>query len=202
MDYDRMVSEWGWNPEVFFGLMWPHVQRGQSLLDIGIGTGLSAEPFRKAGMTVHGFDRSTEMLAACARKDIAADLKRHDITKLPWPYQVESFDLALCGGLLHLFGDLLPYLSEAARVMKLGGVAGFAVSRAAPGEVSDPLVGYAKVYDEAGGIDVYKHTDEYALRVFREVGFDLLKRLVFLAFVSPETGAEQFYTLYLVRRAR
>jgi len=46
-DYDRQAKEWGWNPEVFFGLMYQYVEPGQALLDIGIGTASVPSPFTK-----------------------------------------------------------------------------------------------------------------------------------------------------------
>jgi 2-polyprenyl-3-methyl-5-hydroxy-6-metoxy-1,4-benzoquinol methylase len=55
-------------PEVAFGLTYPYVQQGRSILDIGIGTGLGSVLYRKAGLKVYGMDASQEMLDACRSK--------------------------------------------------------------------------------------------------------------------------------------
>jgi len=64
-DYDRKAEQYDWRgPEVAFGLSYAFVSPGQSLLDIGIGTGLSSILFHKARLGVHGMDLSAEMLEA------------------------------------------------------------------------------------------------------------------------------------------
>lgn len=107
-EYDRQAREWGWNPEVFFGMMWKYVQPGESLLDIGIGTGLCSQAFHKAGLRILGFDGAEEMLQICRSKNIAEELRVHDITDMPWPYADNTFDHVLAAGVFHFFGDLRP----------------------------------------------------------------------------------------------
>jgi predicted TPR repeat methyltransferase len=51
-----------------FGMAFEYVAPGERLPDLGIGTGLSSAPFRKAGPEIRGLDGSEEMLAACRRK--------------------------------------------------------------------------------------------------------------------------------------
>jgi predicted TPR repeat methyltransferase len=199
-DYDQKAAEWGWTPGIFFGLMWEYTEPGQTVLDIGIGTGLCAAPFHKAGLIVHGFDGSPEMLAACADKDIAVELKQHDVSERPWPYADRTFHHALCGGVFHFFGDLTPILAETARLLRQGGIFGCTVSTGRPGELRGERFEYEKVRDEASGVDIYEHHHEYVVRVLEETGFALLARLVFLASISPETSQEQYQTLYVARK--
>lgn len=49
-------------------MAYEQIQPGQSILDIGIGTGLRSILFRKAGLTVHGMETSQDMLEACRTK--------------------------------------------------------------------------------------------------------------------------------------
>ena len=48
-DYDFQARQNHWHPEVLFGLCYEYLHSGDRLLDIGIGTGLGAEPFARAG---------------------------------------------------------------------------------------------------------------------------------------------------------
>ena len=67
--YERQVAEQAWHGhEIMFGLMYEYVRPGESLLDIGIGTGLSSLLFHKTGLRVSGFDNSTDMLKGCEPK--------------------------------------------------------------------------------------------------------------------------------------
>ena len=82
--YDSKAEEYNWRgPEVVFGLSYSFVNPGESVLDIGIGTGLGSALFHKAGLHVYGMDVSTEMLDACRSKGFATDLKKHDLGSTP-----------------------------------------------------------------------------------------------------------------------
>jgi ubiquinone/menaquinone biosynthesis C-methylase UbiE len=60
-DYDESARSMHWHgPEVLFGLMYEYLKKGQSLLDVGIGTGLSARFFYQAGLQIYGVDGSAE----------------------------------------------------------------------------------------------------------------------------------------------
>ena len=53
-EYDMAGKERSWHgPEIIFGLMYDYIAPGESLLDIGIGTGLDAVIFKKAGLQVY-----------------------------------------------------------------------------------------------------------------------------------------------------
>lgn len=98
-DYDSKAEEYNWRgPEVAFGLSYSFVNPGESVLDIGIGTGLGSILFHKAGLHVYGMDVSTEMLEASRGKRFATDLKEHDLTVEPYPYDAGSLDHAVCLG--------------------------------------------------------------------------------------------------------
>ena len=99
--YDEEAEASGWyGPEVAFGLAFKHVMPGQSILDIGIGTGLGSVLFRKAGLDVHGMDISSQMLDVSRSKGFGS-LQRHDLRKLPYPYESESMHHAICTGVFN-----------------------------------------------------------------------------------------------------
>lgn len=125
--YDEEAKATGWlGPEVAFELAYEYIKQGQSILDIGIGTGLGSIPFRKAGLKVYGMDFSEKMLDACCRKGFA-DLARHDLTKRPYPYASECLDLS-------------PVFEEIARILRKGGLFVFVVNDRAENEVSEIVV--------------------------------------------------------------
>jgi SAM-dependent methyltransferase len=103
--------------DVLFGLCYECIRPGQRLLDAGIGSGLSAQLFAKAGLEVHGMDFSPAMLAACRAKGFAVDLRLHDLQQAPWPYQASGFDHVACCGVLHFIADVETIFGEAARVL-------------------------------------------------------------------------------------
>lgn len=83
-DYDNQVRASNCLiAEALFGLSFEYLQPGQRLLDLGIGSGLSAILFDKAGLHVYGMDFSPAMLELCRSKGIAIELKRHDLALSP-----------------------------------------------------------------------------------------------------------------------
>ena len=176
--YDAKSDEMGWHvPGVIFGLMYLHLRRGQSLLDIGIGTGLGSVRFHKAGLKVHGLDNSVSMLDRCREKDFAADLVHHDAADVPWPFENEGFHHAVCIGVLHFFGDLQDMFSEVSRLVKPGGIFGFDFFE----HSSEVCKGFRKVqsgvysrYDPHYGGKVYRHKESYIFNLLAQTGFTVL----------------------------
>ncbi len=195
-DYDQQALDWGWNPEVIFGLMYRHVHPGETLLDIGIGTGLTSEPFRKAGLKIYGIDGAKEMLDQCASKNITVDLKQHDLTDLPLPYDDGFFHHVTCGGVFHFFGDLQPLFGEVTRLLKKGGSFGFTFSGLEPTNDKD----YDKVLDDASGVMIYKQSEKYMLRLLSDNGLVFRRKLIFLGSTNPETKAEHLATLFVTQK--
>lgn len=67
--YDSKVKEYNsYGHEVLFGMCYEYIKPGDSLLDLGIGTGLSSVLFAKAGLNITGLEESLEMLKECRKK--------------------------------------------------------------------------------------------------------------------------------------
>jgi SAM-dependent methyltransferase len=101
--YDAFTSEsdydaWGRETLAHARL---HGLRGERLLDLACGTGLSFMPFLARGFSVTACDFSTAMLAEAARRAPAARVVHADIRALP---DLGRFDLVTC------FDDALNYL--------------------------------------------------------------------------------------------
>jgi len=201
--YDQQALEWGWNPEVFLGLMWAYALPGKRLLDVGIGTGLCSETFFKAGVEISGFDGSEKMLRLCRNKHISDDLKKHHFGDVPWPYEDACFDLVIAGGVLHFLGGLEPFFREVKRVLKPEGVFGFTTAVLQKEDLETAALPadapYARVLDAASGVHIYKHGEAYIQNLLQKLGMSMHKKLIFLASRNPQTGAEHYNTLFVAR---
>jgi predicted TPR repeat methyltransferase len=170
-DYDNQVQACDCHiAEVLFGLCYEFIQPRQRLLDLGIGSGLSAALFAKAGLEVHGMDFSPAMLEVCRAKGIAVDLKQHDLQQTPWQYPSVQFDHVVCCGVLHFVPDLEAIFGEAARVLRVGGM--FAFTTKAPSSASNELK-YEKQL--AGDFEIFSHLPEYVQFLLDEQSFKQIK---------------------------
>jgi len=173
-DYDAQVVEYDcYIAEALFGLTYEFTEPGQRLLDLGIGSGLSAAPFARAGLRVWGMDFAPAMLQLCAAKGMAEDVRLHDLQQVPWPYTGASFDHAIACGVFHFIADLAAIFGEAARVIRPGGMFAFTVKLPAA-----PLApGLVAGHSLAGGMDVFSHAPEYVDRLIEESGFERVRFL-------------------------
>jgi predicted TPR repeat methyltransferase len=181
--YDAEAEACGWfGPEVAFGLAYTYVQPGQSILDIGIGTGLGSVLFRKAGLNVYGMDISPKMLDACRSKGFTA-LQLHDLGEPPFPYDSESMDHAVCTGVLNFFSDLSPVFKETARILRKGGLFAFVVGDRVEGEAHEVKVGPEHTKSERT-VMMYRHSPEQIDTWLQRYGFELVRSLAFTVFMD------------------
>ena len=121
-NYDEKAKAASWlGSEVLLQLSRQYIRPGESVLDLGIGTGLTSVLFRSSGLRVYGMDFSAEMLKICKNKKIADDLKEHDLRERPYPYANASMEHIICGGVFHIFKDLLPIFEEVSRIIRRNG---------------------------------------------------------------------------------
>jgi len=133
--YDMIVQKHEWvAPDVLFGATYEFVKPGETLLDLGIGTGLSSVLFQKAGLKVSGMDISTEILEICEAKSIASELTTHDFSNLPFPYENSSFDCIVSTGVFSLFEDISSFFVESGRIIREGGIFAFVAEDRKEGE--------------------------------------------------------------------
>jgi ubiquinone/menaquinone biosynthesis C-methylase UbiE len=96
--------------------------RGGPILDVGCGTGVQLEMYRKLECRLYGIDTSLSMLeVARERLGDEADMRNADATKMP--YESEFFDLVLSMLVLHEMekGVRGEVLEEMKRVVKHDG---------------------------------------------------------------------------------
>lgn len=198
--YDAEARATGYlGSEVAFGMAYEHVLPGQSLLDMGIGTGLASVLFRKAGLRVYGMDISQDMLDACRWKGFG-DLTQHDLTEISYPYASESFDHILCLGVLPFLSDLSPVFAETERVLKTGGNFIFMTADRAEEEGIGLVLG--PEYTGTGeSVTLYRHGSGQVGRWLDEYGFTVLKDLPLALYMDREKKEILRVTCYLARKA-
>ena len=197
--YDDEAEATGWyGPEVAFGLTYAFVQPGQSLLDIGIGTGLGSILFRKAGLKIHGMDISSQMLDACRSKGFSS-LHLHDLLKTPYPYDSESMDHAVCSGVLNFFSDPSPVFQEAGRILRKGGLFVFVVGDRHENGTHAIEVGAEHTGSEKT-VTMYRHSFKQIAEWLALNGFEPLRSLPFTVFMDRERTKSMPARSYLARK--
>jgi len=200
--YDSEAEEYDWRgPEVVFGLSYSFVNPGESVLDIGIGTGLGSVLFQKAGLHVYGMDISTEMLEACRSKGFAADLKKHDLTVEPYPYGDASLDHAVCLGVLNFFKDLHIVFREVARILRDNGVFVFVVGDRGSGEKAEFVVGREHTQTDSS-VTMYRHGTEEINGLLKDSGFESVRSLEFPVPMDRERTKTLHAKAYVAKRRR
>ena len=197
--YDAEAQATGWlGPEVAFGMVYEHVRPGQSVLDMGIGTGLGSVLFRKAGLRVYGVDNSRNMLDACRWKGFD-NLTQHDLAEPPYPYASGSFDHAVCIGVLNLFSDLSPVFAETARMLKMGGMFVFVVGDRTEQEDFELVLGpeYTKV---DAPVTLYPFSSGQIRGWIERSGFVLLRSLPFPMYMDSEKTESLPVRCYVARK--
>ena len=204
-EYDRAGRERSWHgPEIIFGLMYEYLAPGETLLDIGIGTGLDAVIFKKAGLQVYGIDGSKEMLKICRDKQVAFELKQLDLLKDEIPYADDFFNHAIANAVFHITGEIKKTLGEVKRLLKKGGIFGLTIHEQDPEVESDyretDTKGMYMKIREPYGFPVYKHTDQFVKSLLGRYDFDLLKNTKYEAFTAYEDNPSYTLSLYIVRK--
>ena len=175
-EYDSLVRETeSYGAQIMFGLLFEYVKKGDILLDLGIGTGLSSLPFYQIGLKIYGIDISEDMLAICRKRKIAENLKIHNLNdRLPYDNQ---FDHIISVGVFHFFRNLEHFFEESRRLLKKGGTFNFTV------ESPKDVVGISKRFFE--GIAVYQHGHQHVKELMRKYDFELLKEQAFQSYNDP-----------------
>jgi ubiquinone/menaquinone biosynthesis C-methylase UbiE len=98
--------------------------KGKRLLEIGYGQGTDLLTFAEAGAEPHGIDLAEEHQRLAERNFAhhhrTADLRLGDAGQLPWPDAY--FDVVYSNGVLHHTPDTVRCITEAWRVLKVGGL--------------------------------------------------------------------------------
>lgn len=204
IEYDLQARKTNWfGPEVVFGLTYEFVKPGDSLLDLGIGSGLSSILFHQAGLRVYGLDGSSQVLEVCQAKGFAVELKQHDLRDLPLPYPPRFFDHVVCVAVLNSFKDLEPLFQEIARIMKEHGVFAFTLEEQKPGQADQYMINRVEVSEKPEAetaVMLFRHSHNYITQLLDRNSFIPLKALEFLAFKYPAEHRDVFFKAYIAQK--
>lgn len=178
--------------EVLFGLAYEYLSPGDTVLDIGIGTGLSSVLFYKAGLKVYGVDGSEKMLKICKEKEFATELRLFDLEAEKWPYEDGQFENTIACGMFYFYRELDVFFKEINRVMKKGGTFSFTVMVS-----EDNLQQYA---DTDSGVIVYFHEDFQVTELLNKYSFSMLKCITFFIYKTPDKKERSIFRGYLAKK--
>jgi len=178
--------------EVLFGLAYEYLSPGDTVLDIGIGTGLSSYMFHKAGLRVYGVDGSEKMLDICREKGFAVELRLCDLAAERWPYENGQFENAIACGIFHFFKELDVFFKETSRVMKKDGTFSFTVMVS-----EDDLLQYT---DTGSSLFIYYHDDFQVIELLNKYGFSMLKCVTFFIYKTPDKKEKSVFRGYLTKK--
>ena len=194
--YDDLVEKQNWyGAEILLGMIFDYLKAKDKILDIGIGTGLSATGFHALGLDVYGLDYSNEMLEVCRQKDIAVDLKQFDLNDTPLPYASNFFDHISANAILYFIDKLDNLFEEISRIIKAKGIWAFIIEEnidpSKPEIIEKPL--------GKNGLITYRHSQFYILDLMKNNGFTLLKKVEFIAENFQMEGKPVSFVLYVTK---
>ena len=202
--YESQVAETAWHGhEILFGLMFEYIKPNDSLLDIGIGTGLSSKLFNKAGLQVSGFDNSVEMLEGCKSKGFTGKIVLHDLQNAPYPFPSNSMHHIVSLGVLNFYSDLTSVFQEVGRIIKSGGIIGFTVEEMKPGQEKHYTIRVDSGTEgdkQPFNVSMYRHTDEYIRVQLKKSGILVLKDYEFLADEYPDQDIKVYLKIFIGRK--
>ena len=196
LKYDDLVGKQNWyGAEILLGMIFDYLKAKDKILDIGIGTGLSATGFHALGLDVYGLDYSNEMLEVCRQKDIAVDLKQFDLNDTPLPYASNFFDHISANAILYFIDKLDNLFEEISRIIKAKGIWAFIIEENI--DPSKPEI--IKKPRGKNGLITYKHSQFYILDLMKNNGFTLLKKVEFIAENFQMEGKPVSFVLYVTK---
>lgn len=203
--YDQQVRDYHSHVhDVLFGMAFELVKPDETLLDIGIGTGLASRPFAKVGLNIFGLDGSIEMLKVCESKAFVKELKQFDFRAAPLPYSDHSFDHVICCGVFHFLGELGPIVREISRVVKPEGIFAFTIAGQTP-EEQKASGDNSKSYLEKPtpwGVSIYAHSDVYIDKLLQDHSFETLKTQKILMWSGEEDVGDLLFEVIVAQNVR
>ena len=191
--YDEQVKEYdSYGHDVIFGMCYEYVSPNEKILDLGIGTGLASIQFSKIGLKVYGLDISEDMLNICRVKSFAEELKHHKLSDNKIPYDDNYFDHIISCGVFHFLGDLKNVFSDAARVLRKGGIFGFTIA-------PDNFTNEYSQQMTAWGVPIFKHSPDYIKGLLENNEMRLLKEQRLLIKGADKVNYDMLFSVMIAK---
>ncbi len=195
--YEDAVKKQKWyGAEILFGMVYEFLAANDKILDIGIGTGLSATAFHNAGLKIYGLDYSAQMLEVCKQKNIAADLQQFDLNDTPLPYQTNYFNHVSANAVLYFIPQLDALFSEISRILKKRGIFAFIIEENTGQQESK----FIQKPPGKNGLVNYQHSSKYLFDLIKDNGFSSLKKIEFVAENFQMEGKAVPFQLYVTEK--
>lgn len=204
VNYDDYIQNCHWaGPDILFGLMFEYIKPAQTILDIGIGTGLSSKLFRRFGLSIYGIDGANRMIQICKNKALAEELRQVDLAKDEKWFENKIFHNIVSHGVFHLIRDLDAIFKQSSSILESNGCFGFTyegLGHSFDSYLESSTIGVFERENMPSGIMVFRHTDKYIDERLVLHGFEILKKTEFLAFYNPDTNANTYFKAIVARK--
>ncbi len=203
--YDNYISERNWlGPEIIFNLMKPFVRKGDSLLDIGMGTGAASIPFKNAGLKIYGIDGSEEMIRLCNKKAIAEDIVFSDLANHDLQFPDIEFDHIISNAVFHLIGDFEHIVKKASKHLKTPGYFCFTTfpmeAKYLDSFIETETPGLYSMKNNDSGFFVYRHSTEHVKNLLSSNSFELLNNFIFMGMDNQIENQKVYFEVFLSRK--
>ena len=203
--YDDYIADKSWaGPEIIFNLLKPFINKGELLLDLGIGTGCASVIFNNAGLKIFGIDGSVEMIRICSQKKIVEELIVADIAASNFQLPDIEFNHVISNAVFHLVGNLEQIFKEVSIRLKANGYFCFTTFPFNDSENKNfnkagrPGI-FSKQKDGNSPI-VFRHTYEYIEKELSKNGMKIISNLIFKGFHDKTENTEVFFEVYLSQK--
>ncbi len=166
--YDRCTDKKWFGPCIALGVLFPILKSGETIVDLGVGTGNGATLFNRMGVKVIGLDVSKEMLNSCINKGTCLSIHQHDLKIVPYPVSSKVARAVLSTGVLHFLPDLKPVFSETTRMLNESGYFFFDVLR-----MISPDPNLKRMVDMRG-LQTYLHSHQYIEALLMNCGLKII----------------------------
>ena len=205
--YDDATKEYKWiAPEIVNNFLLPHVEPGNSVLDVGIGTAQSTEAFLKAGCNICGVDISSKMLDKAREKYPFLELYQGNIEDgMPF-LSTRSFDIVLGVGVLEFVTNMEKVIGILSQLMKSEGLIcltfeKFIAKHEVQGlKVSVTAKGVLENVPEINNFMTARYEYQEVESIIQNAGLSLLEHQHFMAYEKSKERIPIYYTVVLARK--
>jgi ubiquinone/menaquinone biosynthesis C-methylase UbiE len=205
--YDAETKKGNWVPNAESDkLLLPHLKKGSSVLDVGIGTGQSVEKMVEAGCKITGIDISHEMLEAAKSKFPMFELYQADVSSDLSLLNGKSYDAIVAIGVFEFVKNLQKVLKNLSIFLKPGGLMCFTYEEYLPDselqkwKISPLGKGLIDPIPESVSFLVYRYTQSEIEHMLHHLNMTVLNHKFFVSYVKTDRKIPVCYGIVLARK--